>query len=135
MLRALSITLLLGACAAPVTTRLQQEARVTEVGLLAETRTLDLRTGDVTVDAAKKRVVFVADSRRQRASYSHYLFNADEFAQKVGAARDVRLRVIVAKRELRTYQPGPDMPSPSGGFRITENFCKIVSVEKVVGEK
>ena len=77
----------------------------------------------------KRQVIYTPNSDRKMAYYTDYIFNYDEFVNKVGDPKkvgEVTLLIEILTKNNETYYPKKGMQSPVGGFSNTKYRCKII---------
>lgn len=80
------------------------------------------------VSEEKKEVIYSPDSDRMKSTYDKYYFDFMEFKKKVkNKDKAFKIRIKILETKTDTIIPNENMPSPSGGFTIHKNTCKILN--------
>ena len=98
-------------------------------------KTLEIKGDELRVVPRKARILiyFEPDRSVKRAEYDTYVFDFDEFHDKIGnheKVRTVKAEVRITKTTEDQVQPaeGSISQSPDGGIRIVKHECEIVRV-------
>ncbi len=97
-----------------------------------KTKTITIKKNYLSVQKinGKKSVVYSPDSRRKTSHYRYYVFDYDEFKNKLGNPKKpakTRIKIRIIKTTVKKHTPSnPNMPSPAGGFTYTYYSSKIM---------
>ena len=90
---------------------------------------LTINPSDLRVDEANGALIYAPGSKVQSASYVEYWMELDQALETLGGLPESELRMHfqVVETKVRTVTPEPNMPSPSGGIKITEHHGFLVA--------